>query len=69
MPVVDAAGHALGIFTRQDVIGRVVLPRRDPATPIRDVMSAPAIALPGTATAADASLLMAQSGIRHVILR
>ena len=68
MPVVDRDGRPLGIFTRQDVIGRVVLPRRDPATPIADVMSAPPIALPGTATAADAALLMAQRGIRHVIV-
>ena len=68
MPVVDGDGRPLGIFTRQDVIGRVVLPRRDPATPIGDVMSAPPIALPATATAADAALVMAQSGIRHVIL-
>ncbi len=68
MPVVDGDGRALGIFTRQDVIGRVVLPRRDPASPIREVMSAPAITLPATATAADAALVMAQRGIRHVVV-
>lgn len=68
MPVIDDAGRPLGIFTRQDVIGRVVLPRRDPAAPIGEVMSAPPIALPATATAADAALVMAQSGIRHVML-
>ena len=64
MPVVDAEQRPLGIFTRQDVIGRVVLPRRDPATPIGEVMSSPAITLPDTATAGDAALLMAQRGIR-----
>jgi CBS domain-containing protein len=68
MPVVDGNGRALGIFTRQDVIGRVVLPRLDPVTPIGDVMSAPAITLAGTATAADAALMMAQRGIRHVVV-
>ncbi|MFO1304487.1 MAG: DUF294 nucleotidyltransferase-like domain-containing protein [Burkholderiales bacterium] len=68
MPIVDEDGRPLGIFTRQDVIGRVVLPRRDPSSPIRDVMSAPAITLPVTATAADAALVMAQRGIRHVVL-
>ncbi|MFO1310495.1 MAG: DUF294 nucleotidyltransferase-like domain-containing protein [Burkholderiales bacterium] len=68
MPIVDGDGRPLGIFTRQDVIGRVVLPRRDPASPIRDVMSAPAITLPAAASAADAALVMAQRGIRHIVV-
>jgi CBS domain-containing protein len=68
LPVVDAAAHPLGIFTRQDVIGRVVLPQRPLSTPIASVMSAPAIALPVTATAGDAALIMARHGIRHVIV-
>ena len=68
LPVVDGQGRPLGIFTRQDVIGRVVLPRRSLASAIGDVMSAPAIALHADATAADAALVMAQSGIRHVVV-
>ncbi len=68
MPIVNAAGHPLGIFTRQDVVGRVVLPRRDPSTPIGDIMTAPVITLPQSAAAADAALLMAQHGIRHVVI-
>lgn len=68
MPVVDAGGVPIGIFTRQDVIGRVVLPRLDPGTPIGEVMSAPPLTLPGSSTAGDAALLMAQHGIRHVIV-
>jgi CBS domain-containing protein len=68
MPVVDARGQPIGIFTRQDVIGRVVLPWRDPSTPIGDVMSAPAVTLPESATAADAALVMARDGIRHVVV-
>ncbi len=68
VPVVDAQGNPLGIFTRQDVIGRIVLPQRDLATAVGDVMSAPAITLPAVATAGDAALLMAQRGIRHVIV-
>ncbi|MFO1322620.1 MAG: DUF294 nucleotidyltransferase-like domain-containing protein [Burkholderiales bacterium] len=68
LPVVDDDGRPLGIFTRQDVVGRIVLPRRDLATAIGDVMSVPAIVLPSSATAADAALLMAQRGIRHVVL-
>jgi len=68
LPVVDPAGHALGIFTRQDVIGRIVLPRIALSTAIADVMSAPAIGLLDSATAGDAALLMAQRGIRHVVV-
>ena len=68
MPVVDVDQRPLGIFTRQDVIGRIVLPQRALAAPIRDVMSTPAITLPVEATAGDAALLMARRGIRHVVL-
>ena len=68
LPVVDRSAHPLGIFTRQDVIGRVVLPQRPLATPIASVMSAPAIALPESATAGDAALTMARHGIRHVVV-
>jgi CBS domain-containing protein len=68
LPVVDAHGSPLGIFTRQDVIGRVVLPQRELATAISEVMSAPALTLPADATSGDAALLMAQRGIRHVVV-
>jgi CBS domain-containing protein len=68
MPVVDGEDRPLGVFTRQDVIGRIVLPQRPLATPIGDVMSAPAITLLARASAGDAALLMARSGIRHVIV-
>ena len=50
------------------MIGRVVLPQRALSTPMREVMSAPAITLAATATAGDAALLMARRGIRHVVL-
>jgi CBS domain-containing protein len=68
LPVVDPEGHPLGIFTRQDVVGRIVLPQLALTTAIGDVMSTPAITLPEVATAADAALLMAQHGIRHVVV-
>ena len=68
MPVVDAHARPLGIFTRQDVIGRVVLPQRPLSAPIGEVMSAPAITLPVDATAGDAALVMARRGIRHVVV-
>jgi CBS domain-containing protein len=68
LPVVDGDGRPLGIFTRQDVIGRVVLPRTPLDTPIGALMSAPAIALRDDATAADAATAMARHGIRHVVV-
>ncbi len=68
VPVVDAGGKPIGIFTRQDVIGRVVLPQRPLTAAMRDVMSAPPITLPADATAGDAALVMAQHGIRHVVV-
>lgn len=69
VPVVDPEGRPVGIFTRQDVIERVVLAQRPLAVPIREVMSTPAITLPATATAGDAAIVMAGSGIRHVVIR
>jgi CBS domain-containing protein len=59
-------GDALGIFTRQDVIGRVVLPGMPLDTPIESVMTAPLITLEARASAAEAMLLMARHTIRHV---
>jgi CBS domain-containing protein len=68
LPVVDAAGMPVGIFTRQDVIGRIVLAQAPLDAPMREVMTTPVITLPGDATAGDAALLMARSGIRHVVV-
>jgi len=68
VPVVDAGGRPLGIFTRHDVIGRVALPQVSLRTPIADVMSSPAQTLPLESTPADAALAMAQKGLRHLVL-
>ena len=68
MPIVDADRKPIGIFTRQDVIARVVLPQRPLSAPMRDVMSAPPVTLPSAATAGDAAYVMAQHGIRHVVV-
>jgi CBS domain-containing protein len=68
LPVVDEAGRPVGIFTRQDVIGRIVLPGTPLADPIGSVMSAPVLTLPVQATAGDAAVAMARRGIRHVVL-
>lgn len=67
MLIVDAEAKPLGIFTRQDVIGRVVLPQRALTAAMRDVMSAPVVTLSADANAGDAALVMAQHGIRHIV--
>ncbi len=60
------AAPVVGIFTRQDVIGRVVLPAKDLQAPISSVMTSPVLYLDSAATVADAMLLMADKGIRHI---
>ncbi len=68
MPIVDTDSRPIGIFTQQDLIGRVVLPQTPLSTPISQVMSTPVKTLPVDATAGDAVMLMARHGIRHVIV-
>ncbi|MGE5336685.1 MAG: DUF294 nucleotidyltransferase-like domain-containing protein [Gemmatimonadota bacterium] len=55
-----------GILTRSDLIGRVILPSLPLTTPVRAVMTPDVIALAHDATAADATLIMAENSIRHV---
>jgi CBS domain-containing protein len=62
-------GEAEGIFTRQDVIGRIVLPGVPLETPIGSVMTTPLLSLDARATVAEAMLLMAERTIRHVPVR
>lgn len=66
MLVADAAGAALGILTRHDVLARVTLPQRPLATPISEVMTTPLLTLTTAHTALDAVLLLSRHGIRHV---
>jgi len=64
--VVDRDGRLAGILTRHDVLDRVALARRDPATPVSEVMTPRPKTLPAEASACDAALLIAREGIRHV---
>ena len=59
-------GDADGIFTRQDVIGRVALPGVPLDTPISSVMTSPLLCLDAHASVAEAMLMMAERTIRHV---
>jgi CBS domain-containing protein len=62
----DDKGHALGILTRHDILGRVTLPGLALTTPIEQVMSQPVHTLGVHDTAQDAALAMSRLGIRHV---
>ncbi len=64
--VVGSDGTLQGIFTRQDVLGRVALPQTPLSTPISQVMNQPVHWLSTEHTAEDATLLMSRHGIRHV---
>lgn len=62
----DARAHLCGILTREDVIGRAVLPQLAPETPVSQVMSHPVVSIDSTQTLEDAAVLMSQHGIRHL---
>lgn len=62
----DSAEKLIGILTRTDLIGRVILPQVPLTAPVSQVMSRDVLSLDESETAADAGLLMAQHGIRHV---
>jgi CBS domain-containing protein len=58
----------IGIFTVRDLIGRVILPAVDLATPMRAVMTPEPMTLPSSAHAFEAALMMARHGFRHVLV-
>jgi len=64
--VTDEAGHPLGILTRYDVLGRVLLAGVPLDAPMSQVMVQPVRSLTTEHTAQDAALLMSRHGIRHV---
>ena len=66
--VVVEGEQAVGVFTVRDLIGRVILPAIDLATPMREVMTANPISLPSSAHAFEAALVMARHGFRHVLV-
>ncbi|HMW19045.1 MAG TPA: DUF294 nucleotidyltransferase-like domain-containing protein [Accumulibacter sp.] len=68
MVVVDEQKAPVGVFTQSDVLKRIVLPETSLEQPVSAVMSGPVYTLPQAANAYDAALLMAQRGIRHVLV-
>lgn len=68
MVVVDEERKPLGIFTRSDLLDRVVLVDLALTSPISFAMSPAPFTLNEHATAYDAMLAMATHGIRHVLV-
>ena len=68
MVVADAEKKPIGIFTRSDLLDRVVLADLPLSSPISQAMSASPFTLNEHATAYDAMLAMATHGIRHVLV-
>lgn len=66
--VIDQAGAPVGMFTLVDLLCRVVLADVSLARPVSEVMTAPIVTLPASVTAYEAMYVMAERGIRQVIV-
>jgi CBS domain-containing protein len=66
--VVEGEARPVGMFTLHDLIPRVILPGTPLDTPLRALMSPDPVALPSTAHAFEAALVMARHGFRHVLV-
>ncbi len=64
--VADSAARPLGVFTERDLLRLSVEGRLDLDQPVSRYMTSPVQSLPAAANAAEAAVLMAQAGIRHV---
>lgn len=62
----EQSERVVGILTRTDLIGRVILPEVPLTAAVQQVMTPDVMTLDSTATAADATLLMAEHSIRHI---
>jgi CBS domain-containing protein len=66
MVVTDAEERPIGIFTLKDLMNRVALKGVPLETPIEAVMTRDPLAVPRTAFAFEAAMVMANAGIQHV---
>ena len=67
VPVTNAAGRVIGIFTERDLMKRVVFAGRDPhATLVCDVMTSPVETVSDSTSVAEASEIMRARHIRHL---
>ncbi|MCK9988268.1 MAG: hypothetical protein AzoDbin1_04740 [Azoarcus sp.] len=67
--VVEKVGRRpVGVITLQDVLLRVAIPDIDKVAPISTVMTKQLTTIPASASVHEAALMMARSGIRHLII-
>jgi CBS domain-containing protein len=66
--VVNSADAPIGMFTLVDLLRRVVLTDRALTTALAEVMTSPIVTLPGSATAYEAMHVMAENGIRQIVI-
>jgi CBS domain-containing protein len=66
--IVDEQRRPVGLFTLVDLLRRVALAEAPLSTPVADVMTVPATALEVSATAHEAMHLMAEKGIRQIVV-
>lgn len=64
----DDGGAPVGMFTLVDLLRRVVLPGLPLESPLSEAMTIPIVTLPASATASDALHIMAERGIRQVVV-
>lgn len=66
--LVDADHAPVGIFTKRDLLSRVVIPRINLDLPIRTVMTPEPVVLQSAALGFEAVVAMIRGGFRHVVL-
>ena len=59
-------GESIGIVTDRDLRKRVLADGRAPATPVGDVMTAPAVTVTAQSTVGDVVAIMLEAGFQHV---
>ena len=64
----DGEGAPVGMFTLVDLLRRVVLPGRSLAARLSEVMTTPIVTLPSSVTAYEALHVMAERGIRQIVV-
>jgi signal-transduction protein with cAMP-binding, CBS, and nucleotidyltransferase domain len=66
--VAAPSGEPVGLVTQRDLLDRVLAVSRDPAQPIATIMSAPLIRIPEHALLFEATRLMQERGIQHLVV-
>jgi len=65
--IVLEGAELAGIFTERDILDKIILARRNPATTlVSEVMTSPVLTVPGNAEEAEAAGTMAEHHIRHL---